>query len=71
MRNLIRKALAASKQYTLFDFAGLKITLILLGILIGAYFAPFFLKNTLSLWIIFIIAYAYIMYRTFVKHWNK
>lgn len=68
MNALIQRVLKAGRQYTLFDYAGLKITLIFLGILLGAYFSDFFLDKVTLVWIIFILSCLWIMYRTFVKH---
>ena len=70
MRELINRSLRAAKNYSLWDFACLKITLLSLGILIGAYFAEFFLSHTSLIWIIFIVSYILIMYRTFINHKN-
>ena len=68
MSELINRALRATKKYTLWDYACLKITLVSLGLLIGAYFAEFFLSHTLLLWIIFLFSYFRIMFRTFIAH---
>jgi hypothetical protein len=70
MKNLINKLLGATKKYTVLDYSLLKITLISLGILIGTYFSNFFSNHTSLLWIIFIISYIWIIYRTFIKHKN-
>ncbi|TEB12860.1 hypothetical protein Psfp_03655 [Pelotomaculum sp. FP] len=45
MRELINRSLRAAKNYSLWDYAFLKTTLLSLGILIGAYFAKFFLSH--------------------------
>ncbi|MDD4600735.1 hypothetical protein SDC9_20903 [bioreactor metagenome] len=66
MKKLINKALQSAKMYTLWDYACLKITLLSIGILIGTYFADFFLSHTLLLWITFLVSYFYIMFRTFI-----
>ena len=68
MSQLINRALRAAKKYTLWDYACFKITLVSLGILIGAYFAESFLSHTLLLWIIFLVSYLCIMFRTFITH---
>jgi hypothetical protein len=67
MERFIQKILMATRNYSIMDFACLKITLISLGILLGAYFSKFFLNFTSFLWIVFIISYIWIMYRTFIK----
>ena len=68
MRSYIEYAMSAVRKYTVWDFAWLKITLISLGILLGTYFADFFLHYTVALWIIFAVSYLLILYRTFVVH---
>ena len=68
MRRYIEYAMGAARKYTVWDFAWLKITLISLGILLGTYFAEFFLCHTVALWIIFAASYLLILYRTFVVH---
>ena len=68
MRQLINRAMRAAKRYTLWDYACLKITLVSLGILMGAYFAKFFLSYTSLLWIIFLVSYLCIIFRTFIAH---
>ena len=67
MKKLINRVLDSTKNYNVFDFGILKITLISAGILLGAYFSKFFLSNIALVWIIFIISYVIIMYKTFKK----
>jgi len=67
LKKLINRALDSTKNYNVFDFGILKITLISAGILLGAYFSEFFLSNIALVWIIFIISYVIIMYKTFKK----
>ncbi|PKM89223.1 MAG: hypothetical protein CVU87_05775 [Firmicutes bacterium HGW-Firmicutes-12] len=68
MKAFIDRVLGATGKYTAWDFAFLKISLLSLGIIFGAYFANFFLSYTSFLWIVFIVSYLWIMYRTFIKH---
>ena len=70
MEKLINKLLGAAKKYTVLDYGFLKITLISFGILIGTYFSNFFSNYTSLLWIIFLVSYIWIIYRTFIKHKN-
>lgn len=70
MKSLLDKLLGATKKYTILDYSCLKLSLISLGILIGTYFSNFFLNYTSLLWIIFIVSYIGIIYRTFIKHMN-
>lgn len=67
MRNFLNRLLESAKKYTIFDYGCLKITLISLGILLGTYLPKFFLSYTSLIWIIFIVSYICIIYRTF-KH---
>jgi small multidrug resistance family-3 protein len=68
MNTLIQRVLKAAGKYTVMDYAGLKIALLSLGILLGAYFSNFFLNHTAFLWVVFIVSYVWIMYRTFIKN---
>ena len=70
MKKLINKLLGAAKNYTVLDYSLLKISLISLGILIGTYFSNFFSNYTSLLWIIFLVSYIWIIYRTIIKHKN-
>lgn len=70
MSAFIKRLLKAARKYTVMDYAFLKITLVSFGILLGAYFSQFFLNHTSFLWVIFILSYLWIMYRTFIKHMN-
>lgn len=68
MKGFIERSINAARKYTVWDFAIFKFCLISLGILFGVYFAQFFQNYMALLWIVFIVSYVYIMYRTFVKH---
>jgi hypothetical protein len=67
MRTFLSKLLDSARKYTIMDYGFLKITLISFGILLGTYFSKFFSSYTILLWIIFIVSYIYIIYRT-IKH---
>ena len=67
---IIQRLLKAARNFNAVDFACLKITLISFGILLGAYFAQFFLKYTIILWVIFIVSFLWILYRT-CKHLSE
>lgn len=71
MMNFTERVMRAAKKYTVWDFACLKITLLSLGILIGAYFADFFLAYAVILWPVFIFSYIWIMYKTFIKYMGR
>jgi len=70
MSEFIQRVLKAARKYTVMDYGCLKITLLSFGILLGAYFAQFFLSYTSFLWVVFIVSSLWIMYRTFIKHMN-
>ncbi len=70
MNTFINRILKATGKYTIVDFAFLKTALLALGILLGTYFTEFFSGYTSLLWIIYIISFFWIMYRTFFKHTN-
>lgn len=68
MKNLINRLLDSAKKYTVLDYGFLKIALISFGILIGTYFSIFFSNYTSLLWMIFLISYIWILYKTFIKN---
>ena len=70
MRDFIERAMAASRKYTVLDMACFKFALVALGVLFGAYFSRFFLNYINIVWVIFLVTYIWIMYRTFAKHMN-
>lgn len=71
MKGFIDKALNAAKSYDVWDFGCLKITLISCGIILGTYLSQFFIQCMTTVWAVFILSYVWIMYKTFVKYWNK
>lgn len=68
MKAFIDRLMNAARKFTVSDFASLKITLISIGIILGVYFAEFFRSYLMLLWIVFLVSYVWIIYRTFVKH---
>lgn len=68
MKNFINNMLQRTKKYNLWDFSALKITLVAVGILFGAYFSKFFLDNIIIVWIIFVVTYLFIMFKTFIAY---
>lgn len=71
MKNFINKALKACRNYTLWDWGWLKITLFSCGMLVGTYFFQFLFQYINFIWGIFIFSYIWVAYRTFVKYWNR
>lgn len=67
MLKFIDRIIKAANRYTFWDYFFLKTTVLFFGILIGTYFSSFFINHTLLLWLVFLVTYVYIMYRTFVK----
>lgn len=61
-------AMRATKKYTVLDFGILKVTLVSFGILLGTYFSEFFLRHTGTLWIVFLVTYIFIWYKTMVAY---
>ncbi|NLD22340.1 MAG: hypothetical protein GX664_07725 [Bacteroidales bacterium] len=52
MKCLIEKFLSGARNYGVMDFGMLKISMILIGIIVGAYFSEFFLSYKTILWIV-------------------
>ena len=67
MKKFMNSAMKSVSRYTAWDFGILKICLFSAGVILGAYFPQFFLRNIALVWLVFIITYAYIMYKTFLK----
>lgn len=70
MQSFIERSINAGRKFNVLDFAVFKICLMCLGIIAGMYFAQFFLGLAALLWVIFIVSWVFIMYRTFVKYWQ-
>lgn len=70
MSGFIQRALKATRKYNITDYACLKITLLAFGILLGTYFTNYFLTHTFLLWVVFILSFLWITYRTFIKLMN-
>jgi len=68
MKTLIKRILEATRKYTIMDYACLKIALLSLGIILGAYLSQFFLNYTSFLWVVYIASFLWILFRTFLKH---
>ena len=68
MSNLIQRLINAARKFSVVDYGAFKITLLTAGILIGVYFAPLLMSYKTPLWIVFIVSFIWIGYRTFFKH---
>ena len=71
MKDLITEVLNATKKYTILDFAVLKTCLISIGVLFGVYFSKVLKPYRLVIWLIALVSYVYIMYKTFVKNFAR
>lgn len=70
MRKFIDKAINSARQYTLWDWGFLKITLFSLGLLIGVYFAQILSQYMTFIWAFFIFSYIWVIYKTFFQYWK-
>jgi len=70
MQQFINNIMNSASKYTVWDFAFFKTALLTLGILIGAQFSKLFKKLAPLLWIIYILCYIWIAYKTFVEYWE-
>ncbi|MEQ8201030.1 MAG: hypothetical protein ABRQ24_06390 [Syntrophomonadaceae bacterium] len=68
MGDFIERVRKAASKYTVMDFGCLKIAVLCAGILLGVYFPVFFSGYTTLLWIILILSWLWIMFRTFIKY---
>lgn len=68
MKDMLQRVMDAAKKYSIVDYGALKIALLSAGILIGAYYAPFFMMYSMVLLTVFLISFIWIVYRTFFKH---
>lgn len=71
MKELINKVMGSARQYTVWDFGFLKVCLFSAGVLFGVYFSQFFSSYLSIVWVIFIVSYIFIMYKTFGKYFRK
>ena len=67
MAGFIGKLMNKVRNFSVFDFAMLKFTLLSAGILFGFYLAPFLTHLILYVWIIFAISYAYLFFICFKR----
>lgn len=65
--SLIKFMLARAKDFSLLDFALFKLCLVSFGLYIGSKFAEFFKKFRIVILISFIISYAYMLWRIFIR----
>ncbi len=65
--SLIKFMLARAKDFSVLDFALFKLCLVSFGLYIGSKFAEFFKKFRIVILISFIISYAYMLWRIFIR----
>ncbi len=61
--NIITKLRNAASRFSVTDFAVFKICLIVIGVLLGAYFSAFFMRHIAVVWIVAAVTYIAIMIR--------
>ena len=61
------KLMQGARMYSVFDFGMLKLALVFAGILIGAYFANFFVEYIVVVWILAGFCCGWIIIRTLIK----
>ncbi|MBR9698953.1 hypothetical protein GOV09_00665 [Candidatus Woesearchaeota archaeon] len=62
---LIKWGMDGLKKFNMWDVSVLKIYLVLIGTLIGAYFANFFIQNVWTVVAIIVLALIWLLYRMF------
>lgn len=67
---MLAKLLDAAKNYTLWDWALLKLALVTLGILLGIYLYPVMFEYRAVVWVVFVVCYLATAYRT-LKHFKN
>ncbi len=61
MYNFFKNSLNSARKFTVVDFGIFKTYLVAVGILLGAYFSPFFLKYICAVWTVAIIGLVFIL----------
>lgn len=61
MKRFLSKIQRAANQFSMVDFAIFKIYLVSVGILLGAYFAQFWLLHLTPLWIVAALSCIYVL----------
>ncbi len=59
MKRFINKVMGAASQFKELDFALFKIYMVAIGILLGSYFAPFWIEHIIIIWTVAILAGVY------------
>lgn len=67
MSVMINRMLEAARNYNIWDYGFFKICMICLGIILGAYFAVFFMNHISFIWILFLGSLIWVFYATFLK----
>lgn len=67
LSNIIKFVLARVRDFSLFDFALMKLCLVSFGLYVGSKFSEFFKKFRVFLFISFIISSFYMLWRVFIR----
>ena len=67
MTGFVYKLMDKARNFSMFDFAIFKTTLLSAGILIGTYLASYIMSIIWLLWIIFVVSYLYMIYISFFR----
>lgn len=70
MRKFIRRLYQTTRRFTIADFAIFKITLVLIGILLGFYLRDVFGTVIIAIWILAVIAYILLMIKV-IRYYRK
>ncbi len=60
MKNFIKRIEMAARGFCAADYALFKIYMVAVGVLLGAYFAEFFLAHIVWVWVVAILAGVYV-----------
>ncbi len=66
-----RKLNTVMKHFTIWDIGVLKVCLFAIGVLAGVYFFSFFDRILFGVWIVFVLAWVYIVVKVFGMYWDK
>lgn len=68
MKALIDRLLDAARKYDVWDFGWFKLTLLSFGIILGTYFDEFFEAWIAVVWVLFVIGFSWVAYKTFYRY---
>lgn len=65
---MIERLLKAARKYNLWDYVWFKVTLFSFGLLCGVYLYPLVTHIISVFWLLFIVGFIWIGYKTFFKY---